>query len=70
METDNEAAGEEKKDKTKSKKSRKPNPWDRLMRSTYRDNQDQFDETVENTLQETPNTDLESNQLRRWRMRN
>ena len=60
METDNESAGEEKKDKTKSRKSQKTNPWDRLMRSTYRDNQDQFDETVENTLQETPNTDLES----------
>ena len=30
------------------------------MRSTYRDNQDQFDETVENSLQETPNTDVES----------
>ena len=60
METDNESAGEEKKDKTKSRKRQKTNPWDRLMRSTYRDNQDQFDETVENTLQETPNTDLES----------
>ena len=30
------------------------------MRSTYRDNQDQFDETVENTLQETPNSDVKS----------
>ena len=30
------------------------------MGSTYRDNLDQFDETVENTLQETPNIDVES----------
>ena len=60
IETDTESAGEENKDKTKRRKSKKTNPWDRLMRSTYRDNQDQFDETVENTLQETPNTDIES----------
>ena len=59
METDNESAGEEKKDKTKRRKSQKTNPWDRLMRSIYKDNQDQFDKTVENTLQETPNTDVE-----------
>ena len=30
------------------------------MRSTCRDNQDKFDKTVENTLQETPNIDAES----------
>ena len=30
------------------------------MRSTYRDNQDHFDETVKKTLQETPNIDVES----------
>ena len=63
METDTESAGEEKKDKTNRRKSQKTNPWDRLMRSTYRDNQDQIDETVENTLQETPNTDVESEEM-------
>ena len=60
IETDNDSAGEENKDKTKCKKSQKTNSWDRVMRITYRDNQDQFDETMENTLQETPNTDVES----------
>ena len=30
------------------------------MRSTYRDNQDQLDGTVEKNLQETPNIDVES----------
>ena len=60
METDSESAGEEKKDKTKCRTSQKTNPWDKLMKSTYRDNQDQFDKTVENTLQETPNIDAES----------
>ena len=68
IETDTESVVKRKKDKTKRRKSQKTNPWDRLTRSTHRDNQDQFDETVENTLQETPNIDV--NQLRRWRMRN
>ena len=60
METDTESFDEEKKDKAKRRKNQKTNPWDRLIRSTYRDNQDQFDETVENTLQETPNIDVET----------
>lgn len=60
VETDSESDGEEKKQKAKRRKVQKTSPWDILMRSTYRDNQDEFDETVENTLQETPKIDVES----------
>ena len=60
VETDSESASKEEKQKAKRRKIQKTSPWDRLMRSTYRDNQDQFDETVENTMQETPNIDVES----------